>query len=107
MTACTVDPANRGFQCYSSKNKYSLIPFSEGANLQCASSQETEAFMKACAEHKVIPVTLCSYVPGLDQFRCMSPDKVESLISIDEASSHACMSEKDRRRLSERCLKSS
>lgn len=100
MTGCVVDSAHEGFQCANSKKKF-FVPFKDGEGLQCASSADTESFLKACKDHHVIEITLCSYVEP--RFLCTEPSGNKYQDIPDHVDNYFCLSEKDKKRVIERC----
>lgn len=102
VTACVVDTPNNGFQCINSKKKKSYVPFSLGGLLKCASPRDTEDYLKACQQHRVIPIPLC-HIHGGD-FLCINPDQTQFTQSYESSDNYFCMTDADRKRVQERCF---
>ncbi len=100
VTGCVVDAKNEGFQCATSKKKF-FIPFEKGTQLKCASPADTEALLKACKAHQVMDVTVCSYVEP--RFLCTETNGNQYQDIPDHVDNYFCLSDKDRKRLFERC----
>ena len=99
-TVCIVDAVSHGFQC-ANKDDSSFIKFEDGKKLLCTSPEDTEAFMKACKNHKLLEVTVCRF--DISTFLCMSPQGNETHLLPAQADNYFCLSIKDRKRLIERC----
>lgn len=105
VTGCTIDAENNRFQCYSKREKKSfLVPFDHGDHLLCASPDDTEAQLKACAKKINLAVTLCKWSVEFDLFECQAPTQlVKFQVTPEHISSYFCMSARDRARMAERC----
>ena len=103
VTACVVDASSGGFQCVDYKKKETFIPFESGQSLGCSSPYETEAFMKACKEGKVIVVDVCSYNTG--RFQCLAKSGDNYDLALSKADNYFCLSSHDKLRVIERCKK--
>lgn len=100
LLVCIVDAKSLGFQCSKDQGATGqFILFEQGVALECASPEDTEKFLKACKDHKVVEVTICSYSVEKKSFVCEDG----TLISIEKADNYVCLSPKDRTRLLERC----
>lgn len=102
-TVCLVDSANAGFQCaYNGDAAHGyFLPLEKGADLLCASPEDTEDFIKACKNHQILPIPLCSLnMPG---FLCTTPSSDHYYLSLPQLDNFVCLSSIDRKRLIQRC----
>lgn len=103
VKVCVVDAQNSTFQCVSDKDpKGSQIPFENDLHLLCTSPSEIEAFLKECKSHKILDITSCKY-QGVS-FLCNTPDGYAHNLTPTQADNFFCLSEKDKKRLQERCF---
>lgn len=100
ITACVVDAKNEGFQC-AQKDKKFFIKFEDGTNLICVSPTDIEQLLKACKQHKIIQTTECKWTEA--RFLCVDPDGNHHQEIPDLIDNYFCVSEKDKRRILERC----
>jgi hypothetical protein len=102
VVVCVVDSEMAGFQCakYGNEKGY-FLSLQDGKSLQCASPAESEEFLKQCKQHNVLPISACSYDGAA--FLCMSPGRPAYKLDLKDADNYVCISEQDRRRISERC----
>lgn len=104
ITVCVVDSQNKGFQCVKQDQKDGyFLPFEKGSDLLCASPSDTEDFMKACKQHNVINITLCS-ING-ESFLCKGPGTMDMPYPISQLAgdNFVCLNPQDRKRVIERC----
>ena len=102
VTVCVVDAPNSLFQCSDDKKQFSKT-LEEGRNLKCSSPAETESFLKACKQGKVLDMTLCTYQHSIE-FSCIDPQKNEQMVSLDDVDNYFCVTDQHKKRIIERCL---
>lgn len=103
VTACVVDVKSEGFQCVSYPNTRYFLPLKDGEDLECVSPSDLEDALKACKNHKVLPVTLCELRFAESKWQCATPSGSSYLLPLEKADNFFCMSEQDRKRVLQRC----
>lgn len=104
VDVCIVDVQSKGYQCADANQKGYFVRFDDSHDLGCASPGETESFLKACKEKKVLPVTLCSYSIKEAYFRCIEPNGNQYPLALLDSDNYVCLSSLHRKRVIERCL---
>ena len=100
VRVCMVDAKNLGYQCVDSKNRKSFRPLDE--DVGCSSPYDTEAFLKACKDGEILPITVCRY--HYPHFYCEEPGGGQYFITVNAADNYACVSDQHRKRIQERCI---
>jgi len=107
VNVCVVDAPAEGFQCSEAKKKTeTFIPFSKGSNLNCISPSDLEQGLKLCQKGILPTLTLCKiseYSPY--SFTCITPVNESYNITPEQADNYACLSDRDKKRILERCHK--
>jgi hypothetical protein len=103
VRGCVVDAKKEEFACVTYPDVRSVIPFEEGQNLECMSATDLEQALKACKEHRVKDVTLCSVRLERQDFWCLPPEGNAFFLDYKQVDNYFCLSPKDRRRVLERC----
>lgn len=103
VTVCIVDVKHDGFQCVQYPNTRYFLPAKDGKNLLCASPAEIEDAIKACEKHQILQITLCKLKSDLDGFTCKNPQGHESNLPWGDSDNYGCMTQKDFKRILERC----
>lgn len=101
---CVVDAASHGYQCVDYPESEHFVPFSDPRDLGCTSPADTEAFLKACKDKKILLVPVCKYSPQWDDFYCLRPDGHGQFhLPLKDSDKFVCLSEIHRKRIYERC----
>jgi hypothetical protein len=105
VTGCVVDATNNSFQCYHAGDKEGFyVSLYDGRKLRCTSPEQMEDFLKSCKKGKIIEVLLCSYDPDKGAFGCAnSGGGIPVYIGLPEVDNYFCLSDKDLKRVKERC----
>lgn len=103
VTVCIVDAPNSGFQCVDHDGNENFVALRDGSRLACSSPDESEQFLKACKNGIVKKITACRYQIEQAIFRCKKPDQSEYDLLIRQADNYVCMTDRDIRRIIERC----
>lgn len=96
VTTCVIDTVNSGFQCGNDKSEY-FLPYKAGTDLICTSSEDMEAYFKACNPNNLFTPPSCSFDTKVNGFICTNGS------SINPNWNYFCLSSKDRGRLDDRC----
>lgn len=105
VTGCVVsgkNPALLGFQCVTEGGPSFFKPLAQGYDLKCASPHDFEDALKACRNHQVLTITLCS-LEAVGDFLCIDPQLNQFHLSLSDADNYFCLSEEDRQRVIQRC----
>lgn len=103
ITGCVVDVKNQAFQCVTYPKAKSVVPFSKGLKLECASPGDVEDMLKACKNHEILQVTYCTLDSDLKGFTCKPPSGPSFFLDVNNGDNYFCMSDQDRKRTLERC----
>ena len=100
-----MDVTSQGFEC-AYKKQSRFLTYEQGADLICASPQDTELFLKACKKGIYLPITVCS-VDIVDinfpKGECTEISGKITYSPINDLENWVCLSPQDKERLLERC----